>query len=95
MTAPAIWLLSATNFAIQRAPARDVDVELGFHLEERVAGLIASGTPPERAGAQAVAEFGDVATVRAAESPPRFVAEWYRRGDRERASGGEVLRGTR
>lgn len=47
-----------------RAPERDVDAELSFHLDERVADLTGRGMQPQVARAQAVAEFGDVATVR-------------------------------
>jgi predicted permease len=42
-----------------------VDAELRFHFEERIAELIDAGTPPDPARMQALAEFGDVAAVRA------------------------------
>ncbi len=42
-----------------------MDAELRFHFEERIAELIDAGTPPDPARMQALAEFGDVAAVRA------------------------------
>lgn len=45
-------------------PERDVDDELGFHLEMRIAELIARGEQPERARALALERFGDVASPR-------------------------------
>ncbi|MGH7594582.1 MAG: ADOP family duplicated permease [Gemmatimonadales bacterium] len=48
----------------RRAPDRDVDTELQFHLDERVAELVAGGMSPATARARAVTEFGDVASVR-------------------------------
>jgi predicted permease len=44
----------------------DVDDELHFHLEMRTEELVARGWGTEAARAQALAEFGDVATVRTA-----------------------------
>ena len=43
----------------------DIDDELGFHLTERIDALIAAGEAPDVARAQALEEFGDVASVRA------------------------------
>ncbi|HXE60959.1 MAG TPA: ABC transporter permease [Gemmatimonadaceae bacterium] len=45
--------------------ARDVDTELGFHLEMRVRELIARGMDPEAAHRAASAEFGDLEGTRA------------------------------
>jgi putative ABC transport system permease protein len=42
---------------------RDIDAELRFHLDTRIEELIAQGTAPEAARAQALEEFGDVADV--------------------------------
>jgi putative ABC transport system permease protein len=42
----------------------DIDAELRFHFEQKVAGLVARGATPDVARAQAVAEFGDVDAVR-------------------------------
>jgi predicted permease len=42
----------------------DIDAELRFHFEQKVAGLIARGATPDAARAQAAAEFGDVEAVR-------------------------------
>lgn len=44
---------------------RDVDDELRFHLEERVAELVAHGATPPAARRQALEEFGDIERVRA------------------------------
>jgi len=43
---------------------RDIDDELRFHFDARIAELISLGSTPEAARAQAVAEFGDVDAVR-------------------------------
>ena len=43
--------------------AADVDAELRFHLDARVADLAAAGLSPDAARRQALAEFGDVASV--------------------------------
>ena len=43
---------------------REVSLEIAFHLEMRIAQLVASGTPPEEARRMALAEFGGVAQVR-------------------------------
>jgi hypothetical protein len=42
----------------------DIDAELRFHFEQKVADLVARGATPDVARAQAVAEFGDVNAVR-------------------------------
>src|SRR4051812_47111449 len=44
--------------------ARDVDEELAFHLDERVARLIAAGLSPDDARTEALRQFGDVASVK-------------------------------
>ena len=49
----------------RRSVPRDVDDELRFHFESRVEDLAARGMTPDEARAQAAAEFGDVADVRA------------------------------
>jgi hypothetical protein len=49
---------------LRRNARRDVDDELGFHLESRVADLVASGVDPAKARAQAEAEFGDQRVIR-------------------------------
>jgi predicted permease len=43
---------------------RDVDDEIRFHIESRVAELVASGASPQRARTIAAHEFGDVAEAR-------------------------------
>jgi putative ABC transport system permease protein len=43
---------------------RDIDDELRFHFDARIAELVSLGQTPEAAQAQAVAEFGDVDQVR-------------------------------
>jgi predicted permease len=47
-----------------RRVQRDIDDEIGFHLESRVAELIAAGTPPATAREIAAREFGDVREAR-------------------------------
>jgi putative ABC transport system permease protein len=47
-----------------RTPARDVDAELRFHFDERVAELVAQGKPAREALEIARVEFGDEAAVR-------------------------------
>ncbi len=48
-----------------RRVQRDVDDEIRFHLESRVAELVARGTPADVARDIAAREFGDVAEARA------------------------------
>ena len=48
----------------RRSPGRDVDDELRFHLESRIADLIAGGLDPAKARARAEAEFGDHRAIR-------------------------------
>ena len=47
-----------------RRVQRDVDDEIGFHIESRVAELVASGMSPQRAREIAGHEFGDVTEAR-------------------------------
>ncbi len=44
--------------------ASDIEEELGFHFEERIESLVASGLSLTDARAQATAEFGDLGTTR-------------------------------
>ncbi len=48
----------------RRSAEADVDAELRFHFDARIDDLVAGGAVPEAARAQALAEFGDVETVR-------------------------------
>jgi predicted permease len=48
----------------KRSVNADIDDELRFHFDERIAELIAQGATPEAARARAAEEFGDVSTVR-------------------------------
>jgi putative ABC transport system permease protein len=48
-----------------RRVQRDVDDEIRFHIESRVAELVAAGTPPDHAREIATREFGDVVEARA------------------------------
>ncbi|HKW09566.1 MAG TPA: ABC transporter permease [Gemmatimonadaceae bacterium] len=48
----------------RRDPRRDVDDEIEFHLEARVADLVTKGLSPTEARRQATAEFGDARAVR-------------------------------
>ena len=43
---------------------RDVDDELAFHIETRVERLVAAGLSPDAARAEALRQFGDLASVR-------------------------------
>ena len=47
-----------------RRPEDDVDAELRFHFDERIAELIAQGEPHDAARARAAEEFGDLDSVR-------------------------------
>jgi putative ABC transport system permease protein len=49
-----------------RTVGRDVDDEVGFHLEMRARELAAAGVPPDEARRRARAEFGDVDAARSA-----------------------------
>ena len=51
--------------ASSRRVERDVDDEIGFHIESRVAELVAAGAPPATAREIATREFGDVREARA------------------------------
>ena len=48
----------------KRSIARDVDEEIRFHLENRVAELVARGFSPEQARERALASYGDVGASR-------------------------------
>lgn len=48
-----------------RQVCRDVDDELGFHLDEKVRAMFHDGIDPARAYDEALREFGDVSEVRA------------------------------
>lgn len=48
-----------------RQVCRDVDDEIGFHLDEKVRGMLREGVDPARAYDDALREFGDVSDVRA------------------------------
>jgi predicted permease len=45
-------------------PEADIDAEIRFHFEQKVADLVARGLNPDAARAQAESEFGDVDAVR-------------------------------
>ncbi len=49
----------------RRSPARDVDAELAFHFDERIAELVAGGMPGDEGRRVATHEFGDLESVRA------------------------------
>ncbi len=59
---PGGWSYVLRVFA--RRPEDDVDAELRFHFDERIAELTAQGASPEIAREKALAEFGDVEVVR-------------------------------
>src|SRR5687768_11659690 len=48
----------------RRNPRRDIDDELRFHFDARIAELVSQGLKPDDARARAVAEFGDIDEVR-------------------------------
>jgi predicted permease len=48
----------------RRDPRRDVDDEIQFHLDARIADLLAQGVPPDDARRRALDEFGNTETVR-------------------------------
>jgi putative ABC transport system permease protein len=64
----------------RRDPRRDVDDEIAFHLEERVADLVARGMTADDARRRATAEFGDARTVR--DETVRIDQRMLRRGAR-------------
>src|SRR5689334_3166000 len=49
---------------VQGKPAKEVDSELAFHIEERVKANIAAGMSPEEARKKAEERFGDLVGVR-------------------------------
>ena len=49
----------------RRDPQRDVDEEIQFHLDARIADLVSRGASPDDARHQALSEFGDADAVRA------------------------------
>jgi predicted permease len=59
---PGKWSFVLRIFA--RKPEEDVDAELRFHFDERIAELTARGVQPDIARTTATTEFGDVETVR-------------------------------
>ena len=71
-------------------PAADVDAELRFHFDERIADLVATGESRESAAHRAAAEFGDAQAVRATlvEIDTRLVhqhrrADWWERVEQD------------
>jgi putative ABC transport system permease protein len=69
-----------------RTAARAVDDELRFHLETRVAELVAAGVPAAEAERQAAREFGDVGAAR--EELATIDRQRLRRGGRAEWWGG-------
>ncbi len=62
---------------------RDVDEEIRFHLDEKVAALVAHGMSPDAARAEALRQFGDVGATRkrlvmrdGAAARARAAAQW-------------------
>ncbi len=60
---PGSWTYVLRIFAGR--PEDDVDAELRFHLDERIAELTAQGLSPDAASSTAQEEFGDIGAVRA------------------------------
>jgi predicted permease len=52
------------SLALQRAAKREIDEELRFHLEQRIAENIATGMSPEQAAREARKRFGNLQSVR-------------------------------
>jgi predicted permease len=66
---PSFWRRIPGNWSyvlriVARRPEDDVDAELQFHFEERIAELTTQGMAPDLARARAHEEFGDVNSVR-------------------------------
>ncbi len=64
----------------KRHVEQEIDDELAFHIEQRIAQLIAAGVPPEQARAEAARRFGDRAAHRqqcVAEDIPTFRREGF------------------
>ena len=72
----------------RRDPRRDVDDEIQFHLEERVADLVRGGLTPEAARERARREFGDAHVVR--DQTLAIDQRMRRRGDRAERLGNLV-----
>ena len=64
----------------RRDPRRDVDDEIQFHLEERIADLVRGGLTPGEARERATREFGDTHVVR--DETLAIDQRMRRRGDR-------------
>ena len=60
---PGGWSYVLRIFA--RRPEDDVDAELRFHFDERIAELTGQGLPSDVAQTRAHDEFGDISAVRA------------------------------
>ena len=73
--------MARTPLTPGRRAEHELDAELRFHLEQRVADLIAGGLPPEAAQAQARREFGGVEQIKEAcrdERRLRWVSDGWR-----------------
>lgn len=64
----------------RRDPRRDVDEEIQFHIEERVADLVRRGVSPDEARPRAMDEFGDAGLIR--DETAAIDQRMLRRGDR-------------
>ncbi|HEY5491642.1 MAG TPA: ABC transporter permease, partial [Gemmatimonadaceae bacterium] len=101
---PSFWRRIPGNWTyllriFSRRPEDDVDAELRFHFDERIAELTAQGMPSERARAKAQEEFGDIAAVRERlQDIDRRISKQQRRADWWEGfmqDGGYVLRSLR
>jgi putative ABC transport system permease protein len=80
---PGNWKYVLRIFA--RRPEEDVDAELRFHFDERIAELTERGVPLETARAQAQEEFGDIEAVRTS----LYAIDYRAAGRRRRGAWGE------
>jgi hypothetical protein len=75
---------------MKQDPAKELDDELRFHLEQRTRDYIARGMSPEAARQAAAQRFGDAARVRDACAPLLAATAHPKRGARSGGSPGST-----